>query len=80
MKDKYKQICDRLYTWLNDMRFGIAPDESVTDDNDRHDRLIQMDLLDEIMEWMVEQEAKEWTQSYRRNKMSNLFTKEGDKE
>lgn len=43
---------NRLYIWLNDMRLGIAPDETVTDMNERHDRLVQVDLLDEIIEWM----------------------------
>lgn len=45
---------DRLYSWLNDMRFGIAPDETVHDDDERSERQAQVDLLDEIMEWMVE--------------------------
>lgn len=58
-KDKYKKICDRLYTWLNDMRLAIAPDESVTDEDERHDRLLQIDLIDELMEWMLEQEGKD---------------------
>ena len=54
--NKYKMICDRLYSWLNDMRYAIAPDENVTDDDERHDRLLQIDLIDELMEWMNEQE------------------------
>lgn len=45
---------DRLYSWLNDMRLGIAPDETVTDIDERNVRTAQVDLLDEIMEWMVE--------------------------
>lgn len=52
----YEELWDRLYNWLNDMRFSIAPDETVTDAIDRNDRLTQVDLLDEIMEWMVDQE------------------------
>jgi len=56
---EYKKLWDRLYDWLNDMRLCIAPDETVTDDNERNDRLLQIDLLDEIMEWMNEQEDKQ---------------------
>lgn len=52
----YKKLWDRLYNWLNDMRLGIAPDEFVTDDDERHDRLLQIDLIDELMEWMNDQE------------------------
>lgn len=55
----YKKLWDRLYNWLNDMRLGIAPDEFVTDDNERQDRLLQIDLIDELMEWMDEQEVKD---------------------
>lgn len=49
---------DRLYSWLNDMRFGIAPDETVTDIDERIVRTAQVDLLDEIMEWMVEPQER----------------------
>ena len=49
---------DRLFNWLNDMRLAIAPDETVIDEDERHDRLIQVDLIDELMEWMIEQEKK----------------------
>jgi len=45
---------DRLYSWLNDMRLGIAPDETTPDD-ERNDRLAQVDVIDDIMEWMVEE-------------------------
>lgn len=54
----YEELWDRLYNWLYDMRFSIAPDETVTDDNERKVRSIQVDLLDEIMEWMVDQVPK----------------------
>jgi len=54
----YKKAWGRLYNWLNDMRLSIAPDEFVTDDDERHDRLLQIDLIDELMEWMIEQEEK----------------------
>lgn len=54
----YEELWDGLYNWLNDMRFSIAPDETVTDDNERNVRSIQVDLLDEIMEWMVDQVPK----------------------
>lgn len=50
---------DRLYSWLNDMRFGIAPDETVTDIDERNCRESQTDLLDEIMEWMIKAEGSE---------------------
>lgn len=50
---------DRLYNWLNDMRFGIAPDETVTDIDERNVRTSQVDLLDEIMEWMIKAESEE---------------------
>lgn len=49
---------DRLYSWLNDMRLGIAPDETVTDIDERNVRQAQVDLLDEIMEWMVEPQER----------------------
>ena len=50
---------DRLYSWLNDMRLGIAPDETVTDIDERHCRESQTDLLDEIMEWMIKAESED---------------------
>ena len=56
---EYKKLWDRLYNWLNDMRLGIAPDETVTDLNERNDRQLQIDLLDVIMEWMNELEDKQ---------------------
>lgn len=49
---------DRLYSWLNDMRLGIAPDETVTDIDERHCRESQTDILDEIMEWMIKAEVE----------------------
>lgn len=42
-----------LYTWLNDMRLGIAPDENTPDD-ERGERQAQVDVIDQIMEWMEE--------------------------
>ena len=42
---------DRLYSWLNDMRLSIAPDER-TPDYERRVRQAQVDLLDDIMEWI----------------------------
>jgi hypothetical protein len=41
---------DRRYNLLNDMRLGIAPDETVTDIDERNTRLAQTDIIDEIME------------------------------
>lgn len=55
----YKEKWDRLYNWLNNMRWAIAPDETITDDQERNDRLIKVDLMDEIMEWMVEQRIEQ---------------------
>ena len=54
--DNYEALWNKLYKTLNDMRFAIAPDETVTDAIERYDRLTQVDLLDEIMDWMVNQE------------------------
>ena len=45
---------DSLYLWLNDLRFSMAPDETVMDQEERKKRLIQIDLIDEIMEVMEE--------------------------
>ena len=42
---------DRLYSWLNDMRYGIAPDENTPDD-ERREREAQVDVIDDIMEWI----------------------------
>lgn len=42
---------DRLYNWLNDMRYGIAPDENTPDD-ERREREAQVDVIDDIMEWI----------------------------
>ena len=44
---------DRLYSWMNDMRLAIAPDETVYNDDERRERQAQVDLLDDIMEWML---------------------------
>lgn len=49
---------DRLYNWLNDMRLGIAPDETVTDIDERLCRESQTDIIDEIMEWMIKAEVE----------------------
>lgn len=42
---------DKLYSYLNDMRFGIAPDETTPQD-ERSERLAQVDIIDSIMEWI----------------------------
>lgn len=39
---------DRLYLYLNDWRFAIAPDET-TPEEDRHDREIEKEVLDGVM-------------------------------
>ena len=43
-----------LYTWLNDVRLGITPDENTPDD-ERGERQAQVDIIDQITEWMEEQ-------------------------
>ena len=52
----YPSRWNKLFTWLNDMRFGIAPDET-TPEKDRAERWAQVELLDDIMAWM---EPDEW--------------------
>jgi hypothetical protein len=49
---------DRLYSWLNDMWFSIAPDETTPYD-ERNERLAQVYVIDDIMEWMVEPQDSE---------------------
>ena len=49
---------DGLYSWLNDMRFSIAPDETTPYD-ERNERLAQVYVIDDIMEWMVEPQDSE---------------------
>lgn len=52
---------DRLYSYLNDMRFGIAPDETVRDDDERGQREAQVDVIDDIMEWIEkESDTETW--------------------
>lgn len=57
-QEPYKNNWDRLYNWLNDMRLDIAPDETITDKYERDIRLIQVDLIDELMEWMEQVESE----------------------
>ena len=45
----------KLFNWLNDMRFAIAPDET-TPEEEIQERLIQVELLDEILNYMIEKE------------------------
>lgn len=44
----------RLYTWLCDMRLGIAPDETTPED-ERGERQAQVDVLDDIMAWIIKE-------------------------
>ena len=44
----------KMLMFLNDMRFGIAPDETVADDDERREREAQVDVLDDLIE-VVEQ-------------------------
>ena len=46
---------EKLYLWLNDVRLGIAPDESTPED-ERRQREAQVDIIDDIMEW-IERES-----------------------
>ena len=50
---------DRLYKLINDMRYGISPDETVTDTYQRKLRDSQAKLLDVIMYWMCKTESEE---------------------
>lgn len=47
MMDKW----DKLYNYLNDFRLAIAPDETTPYD-ERNDRQIIADVLDDVMEEM----------------------------
>ena len=73
---------NRLYSWLNDMRYGIAPDETVTDIDERNVRTAQVDMLDEIMEWMIEPQEisdrnlKMWEEIYAEEKRREGSDKE----
>ena len=49
---------DRLFRWLNDFSFGIAPDETVTDYEERQERTAQYDVLQEVLEMMIELDGK----------------------
>ena len=42
---------DRLYLYLNDWRFAVAPDET-TPEEDRHDRELEREVLDGVMKEM----------------------------
>ena len=50
MNEKAK-LWNRLYTWLNDMHLGIAPDESTPDD-ERECRIAQTDIIEDVMGWI----------------------------
>lgn len=52
----YEALWNKLYNGLNGMRLAIAPDETVTDSDKRIYRRAQIDLIDEVMEWMLDQE------------------------
>ena len=54
----YEELWNRLFNWLNDMRLAIAPDETVTDIDKRKYRCAQIDLIDEVMDWMADQEEE----------------------
>ena len=41
---------DKLIMYLNDWRFGVAPDETVIDVDERAERLAQVDVIDEFMQ------------------------------
>ena len=56
--DHWEKLLDELYDWLNDTRLNIAPDETVKDDIERHERLAQADMLDEVVEYMLDLETR----------------------
>lgn len=56
--DHWEKLWYELYNWLNDTRLNIAPDETVKDDVERHERLAQADMLDEVMECMLDLESR----------------------
>ena len=56
--DHWEKLWDELYDWLNDTRLNVAPDETVEDDVERHERLAQADMLDEVMECMLDLESR----------------------
>lgn len=56
--NKYEALWNKLYKGLNDMRLAIAPDETLTDVDKRKYRRAQIDLIDEVMDWMVDQEEE----------------------
>ncbi len=56
IKELQNPKIDKLYSYLNDMRFGIAPDETTPSD-ERDKRLAQIEMIDCIMEW-IEKESE----------------------
>jgi len=52
---------EKLFNWVNDTAFAIAPDETVTDYDERSNRLAQYDVLQEVLEKMLELDGKERT-------------------
>lgn len=56
----------KMLMFLNDMRFGIAPDETVADDDERREREAQVDVLDKI---------RAEIELFRMNDSSNIFMK-----
>jgi len=54
----WEKLWDELYDWLNDTRLSVAPDETVKDEIERHERLAQADMLDEVMECMLDLESR----------------------
>jgi hypothetical protein len=47
---------DRLYNYLNDMRLGIAPDDTVSDTDERRVRRAQTDIIDCVIEFLQRME------------------------
>lgn len=59
---------EKLFNWLNDFAFAIAPDETVTDIDERRDRTAQYDALQEVLEMMLELEKREKDDAGRNDK------------
>lgn len=54
----WEKLWDELYAWLNDTRLSVAPDETVKDEIERHERLAQAGMLEEVMECMLDLESR----------------------
>ena len=53
----YREIWNKLGMWLADTRSAIAPDETLDDVDEKHNRVAQVDMIDTVLEWMDKQEV-----------------------